>query len=184
MFRRRDRGDGGAGGRTAGAVQAAQEQLQRIAVSGDPRRVESGLIEQLRIDAAFDVVALAWNLAQVGDAVLTSAVWDHAAQTRPLFDEQFWEERWGEVELERLSGWRIEVTERLQPVVSVHAVELGAITVQVQATYARRVFDARGTQIEGDHVPRPHVDRIAAERPEWGKTPSEAWTVVWVLAIS
>jgi hypothetical protein len=184
MFRRRDQGDGGAAGRRAAAAQVAQGQLQRIAVSGDARRVESGLIEQLRIDPDFDVVALAWNLAQIADAVLTGVVWDHPGQTRPLFDADFWEERWGEVELERLSGWRVEVTERLQPAVAIQELELGAITVEVQSTYARRVFDSRGTQIEGDHAPRPHRDRIAAERPEWGKTPTEAWTVVWVHPVA
>jgi len=41
----------------------------------------------------------------------------------------------------------------------------------VQSTYARRVFDGRGVQIDGDDVPRLHTTRIGALRYDAARTP-------------
>ena len=79
----------------------------------------------------------------------------------------------------RASGWRVEVTDRVQPVVTVYECYLDTLTVRVQATYARRVFDARGTQIEGDHAPRLHTDELNAMRSGVGSP----WIVMWSFPV-
>jgi hypothetical protein len=171
VFGRRRRGhdDPPAGAVDAGA--AAREQLQRVAVSGDARAVEAELAAILRDDPAFDLVRTSWGLAAIADAITGGVVWAEPARYRGAVDGTFWADAEREVAQERASGWRVEITPRTQTTFSVHELSGGNLTVQVQSTYARRVFDGRGTQIDGDDAPRLHTSRIGGMRFVEARTP-------------
>jgi hypothetical protein len=174
--KRRDGGGGASGGGPAPG-DVARDQLGRIPVTGDARAVERELTAVLADDPGLDLPRLAWVLGGIADAVTSGDAWADPARYRGLVDGTFWAEAEQEAARQRASGWRTEVGERAQPAVSVHELENGNLTVEVRSTYARRVFDAHGTQIEGDHAPRPHTTRVGAMRFVEARTPPDGGVV-------
>jgi hypothetical protein len=172
MFGRRRRNDAApAGLGPSDALAAAREQVQRVAVSGDPRAVEAELAEILGFDPAFDLARVSWALAAIADAITGGETWAEPARYRAVVDGTFWADAEREVAQQRASGWRVEITPRTQTAVSVYELSGGNLTVQVQSNYARRVFDGRGTQIDGDDAPRAHTNRIGGMRFVEARTP-------------